>query len=163
MHTHRGIYCICTNKNDRLLTVEKSGGPYKNRLDLPGGTPELGETDYETVVREVLEETGYKVLSAVKIGERSYKIPWNYKQWTFSQHTAVYYLCTIDETNKDALADIPDQDSTGALWVEAELLIEDWCSPLVSEAVRFMLDKRIPSELKSYPSWEVLLHQKYRT
>jgi 8-oxo-dGTP pyrophosphatase MutT (NUDIX family) len=163
MHTHRGIYCICINENGSLLTVEKSGSPYKNRLDLPGGTPEMDETERETVVREVLEETGYKVLSAVNIGERCYEIPWKYKHWTYSQHTAVYYLCTVDETNKNVLADIPDQDSKGALWVEAKLLKEDWCSPLVCEAACFMLDKRIPSELKAYSSWEVLLHQKYRT
>jgi 8-oxo-dGTP pyrophosphatase MutT (NUDIX family) len=92
MHTHKGIYCICKNDNGHLLTVEKSGGPYKNRLDLPGGTPEKNESEHETVIREVLEETGYTILTANRIGERCYEIPWNYKQWTHSHHTAVYYL-----------------------------------------------------------------------
>jgi hypothetical protein len=43
MHTHRGIYCNCIDEIGRLLTIEKTGGPYKNRLDLPGGTPEEEE------------------------------------------------------------------------------------------------------------------------
>lgn len=36
MHTHKGIYGICIDDKGHLLTVEKNGGPYKNRLDLPG-------------------------------------------------------------------------------------------------------------------------------
>jgi 8-oxo-dGTP pyrophosphatase MutT (NUDIX family) len=161
MHTHKGIYCICKNDNGQLLTVEKSGGPYKNRLDLPGGTPEKNESEHETVIREVLEETGYTILTADRIGERCYEIPWNYKQWTHSHHTAVYYLCTVDETNKISLADIPDQDSKGVLWMETEFLKEDWCSPLVSEAKHYLLEKKIPSERKSYHTWEVLQLPKY--
>jgi 8-oxo-dGTP pyrophosphatase MutT (NUDIX family) len=161
MHTHKGIYCICLNNQGHLLTVEKSGGPYKNRLDLPGGTPESSESEWETVVREVLEETGYKVLTATKIGQRCYELPWNYKKWTLSQHTAVYYLCTIDETDKVDLANIPDQDSKGALWVDPELLKEEWCSPLVWETVRFISEQEIPSSIKTYQAWEVLLQPKY--
>lgn len=162
MHTHKGIYCICTNDNNHLLTVEKNGGPYKNRLDLPGGTPESGETEIETVVREVFEETGFQVLTSVKIGERCYELPWKYKQWTLSQHTAVYYLCTVDESHKSSLADIPDQDSNGVLWLDTESLKEDWCSPLVYEALHFLLEKKIPAERKSYHKWEVLQQPRYK-
>jgi 8-oxo-dGTP pyrophosphatase MutT (NUDIX family) len=162
MHIHKGIYCICINDNGHLLTVEKNGGPYKNRLDLPGGTPENSETEIETVVREVLEETGYKVLTAVKIGERCYELPWKYKQWTFSQHTAVYYLCTVDENPKSSLADIPDQDSNGVLWTETESLKEGCSSPLVIEAAHYLLEKKIPAERKSYQTWEVLQLPKYK-
>ncbi|OOE12253.1 NUDIX domain-containing protein [Fictibacillus arsenicus] len=162
MHTHKGIYCICTNDNGHLLTVEKNGGPYKNRLDLPGGTPESGETEIETVVREVLEETGYKVLTAIKIGVRCYELPWTYKQWTYSQHTAVYFLCTVDENQKRILAEIPDQDSDGVLWMDSESIKEGWCSPLVIEAANYLLEKKIPAERKSYQTWEVLQHPRYK-
>jgi 8-oxo-dGTP pyrophosphatase MutT (NUDIX family) len=162
MHTHKGIYCICINEDGHLLIVAKNGGPYKNRLDLPGGTPESGETEIETVVREVLEETGYQVLSAVKIGERCYELPWTYKQWTHSQHTAVYYLCTIDEINRISLAEIPDQDSNGVFWVDIESLKEDWCSPLVSEAIHYLSEKKIPAVRKSYHTWEVLQQPRYK-
>jgi 8-oxo-dGTP pyrophosphatase MutT (NUDIX family) len=162
MHTHKGIYCICTNDNGYLLTVEKNGGPYKNRLDLPGGTPENGETESETVIREVLEETGYKVITVDKLGERCYELPWNYKQWTRSRHTAVYYLCKVDETIKVALADIADQDSNGVLWMDTKSLKEDWCSPLVIEAAHYLLEKKIPAERKSYQTWKVLQQPRYK-
>ncbi|MFG6494432.1 NUDIX domain-containing protein [Fictibacillus sp. UD] len=150
------MYCICLNETGHLLVIEKNGGPYKNRLDLPGGTPEENESEYETVVREVLEETGYHVLSGVKLGERCYELPWNYKQWNLSRHTAVYYVCTIDEDYKLPIADIPLQDSIGIQWIEPQELIEDWCSPLVWEAVQYVSSKSLPTKRKTYHSWDVL-------
>lgn len=75
MHKHRGIYCISLNEAGELLVIEKKGGPYKNRFDLPGGTPIDGESEYETVIREVLEETGYGVKKGNKLGERCYQLP----------------------------------------------------------------------------------------
>ena len=41
-YTHIGFYRII-NKEDRLLVVKKSRGPYNGLLDLPGGKPEYGE------------------------------------------------------------------------------------------------------------------------
>ncbi|MDR7071903.1 NUDIX domain-containing protein [Fictibacillus barbaricus] len=163
MHTHRGIYLICVNDAGHLLTIKKSGGPYKNRLDLPGGTPENGESELETVVREVLEETGYHVLTAAKLAERIYEIPWYYKIWTVSQHTAIYFIGKINETTRHSLASIPDQDSKGAFWVDPmELkLHEEWCSPLVWEASQYLSCNDIPTEMKLYQTWDVLQAPEY--
>ncbi|MQR96853.1 NUDIX domain-containing protein [Fictibacillus phosphorivorans] len=155
MHKHRGIYCICLNKFGKLLVIEKKGGPYKNRFDLPGGTPDDGELEYETVIREVLEETGYKVIHGTKIGERCYELPWNYKEWTRSQHTAVFFECIIDLHSQTTIADIPDQDSSGTRWIHTQDLVQDWCSPLVWEAVQYALTKRLSSEMKIYKTWRV--------
>jgi 8-oxo-dGTP pyrophosphatase MutT (NUDIX family) len=152
---------ICFNDKGQLLTIEKNGGPYKNRLDLPGGTLENGESELETVVREVLEETGYHVLSAGKLGERVYEIPWRYKKWTVSHHTAVYFIGKIDEGEQHSLADIPDQDSKGTFWIDPLLLREDWCSPLVWEAVHYLNNDHIPMNMKCYESWEVLKTTQY--
>jgi 8-oxo-dGTP pyrophosphatase MutT (NUDIX family) len=163
MHTHKGIYFICSNADGLLLTIKKGGGPYKNRLDLPGGTPEDGETEFETVVREVLEETGYTIQSAAKIGEKVYQIPWNYKHWTTSSHTAVYFQGNIDETLTASIAEIPDQDSLGALWVDPLVLKEDWCSPLVWEAVDFLKTNQLVQEKKLFKDWEVLDTPRYLT
>lgn len=93
---------------------------------------------------------------------RCYELPWNYKQWTRSRHTAVYYLCMVDETIKVTLADIADQDSNGVLWMDTKSLKEDWCSPLVIEAAHYLLEKKIPAERKSYQTWEVLQQPRYK-
>ena len=43
------------------MCIKKVRGPYKNRFDLPGGSQNTSEGFTETLVREFLEETGYKV------------------------------------------------------------------------------------------------------
>lgn len=40
---HFGIYGVWRHEG-KLVLVRKSRGPYTGQLDLPGGTPELGET-----------------------------------------------------------------------------------------------------------------------
>ena len=57
-----GIYGVCL-KDNRVLSIKKTKGPYKNRYDLPGGSQKTNEGFTETFVREFLEETGYKVSS----------------------------------------------------------------------------------------------------
>ena len=57
-----GIYGVCLKEN-KVLCIKKVRGPYKNRFDLPGGSQKTSEGFTETLVREFLEETGYKVNS----------------------------------------------------------------------------------------------------
>ena len=57
-----GIYGVCLKEN-KVLCIKKARGPYKNRFDLPGGSQKTSEGFTETLVREFLEETGYKVSS----------------------------------------------------------------------------------------------------
>lgn len=58
---HFGVYALILVAG-RLLLVEKSRGPYEGLLDLPGGTPHLGEDRDTTLRRELLEETGGHLL-----------------------------------------------------------------------------------------------------
>ena len=60
--THFGVYGVCY-KHGYLLCIQKTAGPYKNRLDLPGGSQQLGEGLKEMLTREVMEETGFTVRS----------------------------------------------------------------------------------------------------
>lgn len=57
-----GVYGVCL-KDNRVLSIKKTTGPYKNRYDLPGGSQKHKEGFTETLVREYLEETGYLVNS----------------------------------------------------------------------------------------------------
>lgn len=64
---HVGVYGIATRPlagDLQLLCVLKARGPYLGLWDLPGGTPEAGETGLETLKREVFEETGLRVCAA---------------------------------------------------------------------------------------------------
>ena len=57
-----GVYGVCL-KDNRVLSIKKTTGSYKNRYDLPGGIQKHKEGFTETLVREYLEETGYLVNS----------------------------------------------------------------------------------------------------
>ena len=59
---HFGVYAVCF-ENGKLLCIEKTRGPYQHRYDLPGGSQQLGEGLTETLIREVMEETGFTVRS----------------------------------------------------------------------------------------------------
>ncbi|MFC5272471.1 NUDIX domain-containing protein [Brachybacterium sacelli] len=60
---HFGIYGLWRDQG-RLVLVRKSRGPYTGLLDLPGGSPEPGETTAETLARELREETGARLFSS---------------------------------------------------------------------------------------------------
>ena len=40
---HFGVYGVCIREG-RILCIRKTRGPYRGRFDLPGGTPEEGES-----------------------------------------------------------------------------------------------------------------------
>ncbi|MFG1905417.1 NUDIX domain-containing protein [Kribbella sp. NPDC048928] len=54
---HFGVYARIRD-GDRILLVHKVRGPYTGLLDLPGGTPEPGESWPQTLQRELHEELG---------------------------------------------------------------------------------------------------------
>ena len=49
-------------KENKILLINKVGGPYNGKLDLPGGTIKLGEKPEETLIRELKEETNIDVI-----------------------------------------------------------------------------------------------------
>ena len=57
-----GIYGVCLKEN-KVSCIKKARGPYKNRFDLSGGSQKTSEGFTETLVREFLEGTGYKMSS----------------------------------------------------------------------------------------------------
>lgn len=76
---HVGIYGVIT-KDDSILVIRKSRGPYKGLFDLPGGRPLHGEPLEQALKREVAEETGIHVL-AFSFWEIFHSLP-HTKIWT---------------------------------------------------------------------------------
>jgi 8-oxo-dGTP pyrophosphatase MutT (NUDIX family) len=54
---HFGVYARIRTAG-RILLVHKTRGPYAGLLDLPGGSPEPGESWTQTLERELHEELG---------------------------------------------------------------------------------------------------------
>ena len=154
--THFGVYGVCY-KHGYLLCIQKTAGPYKNRLDLPGGSQQLGEGLKEMLTREVMEETGFTV--------RSYSNPRIYDVFVREElknfmvhHIMALYDVEMNEsapqvTTSEAVSDGVN-DSLGYIWMDIQEITEENASPLVlkikAELLGFPeLDKT------SYMNWKV--------
>lgn len=126
--THFGVYGVVV-KDNKILLIKKTRGPYTGLYDLPGGSQEEGENYSETLIREIKEETGCEVTRYEN--ER-------YKSIIFSdftpaskengvlQHNAVLYDVHIKgqpETKGDG------RDSGGAVWVNIDELSPQNATP----------------------------------
>lgn len=156
-HYHRafGVYGICYSSHE-LLVINKGGGPYKNRFDLPGGSLETGESLVECVQREVLEETGFSIKVDEHIGVADFILPWDWKGFTHVHHIAVFYTVSIVGGTLVQPDPFPGQDSLGALWVPKEMLDLENASPLVLKAVNWLDTNELGMGVERYEKWKVL-------
>lgn len=130
---HLGIYGVIVNDNNEMLLIKKSRGPYKGRLDLPGGRAEFQETLEETLKREVLEETGLHVISCTQL-ETIIKIVED--EDAFIRHTAILYAAKVEG---DIKTDSDGRDSDGAVWVLCSNLHDYTLSDIaVSASVKYI-------------------------
>lgn len=116
--THFGIYGII-RRNNQILLIKKTRGPYTGMFDLPGGSPEKGENEEQTLRREIAEETGCAVIN---FGNRRFKsvifgdfTPQSGEHGVL-QHNAVLFDIEISGT---PLTDGDGRDSGGCVWIDA--------------------------------------------
>ena len=126
--SHRGIYGII-RRGDKILLIKKARGPYTGLYDLPGGSPEAGETSLETLAREIKEETGCDLVS----GKNEREVTILFSAFTVAsgekgcmQHTGVLFDADVagePATTGDGL------DSNGAVWVDVYQLSGENATP----------------------------------
>lgn len=139
--SHFGIYAVIL-KNNSILLVSKSRGPYKGKLDLPGGRPEFGEIPIQTLKREVLEETGL-VVNKVQLFDNYGTIA----EQIFHQecikenihHLGMIYLVN-DFDESGLIREMDAEDSLGAQWYKLDSLNKDDLSPFAFYAADNILN-----------------------
>lgn len=111
---HLGTYGLII-ENDEILLINKKGGPYDGKLDLPGGTIEFCERPEDALKRELVEETKIKIKDFELFDADSVSFTWQYnKEKTFKvHHIGIFYKIknydilkgkvSIDNNNNDSL------------------------------------------------------------
>lgn len=126
-------------EDGKILLNEFNSGEYYN---LPGGGVEKSETLREAVEREVLEESGYSVLSK----ELIYIYEYNPKRDGFRYGNrgglSHVFICEIDHYIKQLTPTEIDQDpnnsankSTGTKWIEINKLNEINLIPKINHII----------------------------
>lgn len=154
-HRAFGVYGICV-EDDKLLVINKNGGPYINRYDLPGGSLEEGETLSKAMKREFIEETGLEIEIKENIGVIDFILPWLWRDYTDLHHIVVYYSVNKVGGELSVPVQFDGQDSLGALWVSEKEVSLDNASPLVLEAFKWLKTKSLNIDAKTYEEWKVL-------
>ena len=153
---HFGVYAVCL-ENGKLLCIEKTRGPYQHRYDLPGGSQEVGEGLTETLIREVLEETGYKLKGYAN--PRIYDVLVQEEVQDFAvHHIMAFYDIALDfEHSQNSISqEVFDgsNDSANVLWLNLEEITTENASPLVLKVKAELLG--FPEvDMTSYRNWKV--------
>ncbi|GAA5416970.1 hypothetical protein Pryu01_02009 [Paraliobacillus ryukyuensis] len=151
-HRAFGVYGIYVEDN-KLLVINKNGGPYKNRYDLPGGSLEEGESLSLAMQREFKEETGIEIIKNLAVID--FMLPWKWKESTDVHHIAVYYLVNKIGGEISVPEQFEGQDSLGAVWVTKQDVSQDNASPLVLKAFEWIESKKLGIDAVCYKQWEV--------
>lgn len=121
---HIGSYGIIL-ENDKIVLIKKVGGPYDGKLDLPGGTIEWGEKPEETLVRELEEEIGVKVIEYELFDGNSTTFEYTHKgEQLQGHHIGFFYKIKKyqNEIKKNISINDINDDSLGAEFYEINKL-----------------------------------------
>ncbi len=138
-HTHLGVYGIII-RNGKIVLIKKAKGPYKGKLDLPGGSFEFGEKPEETLKREILEETYLNVLEYILLCTDSVLLDWeNGDELIKVHHIGIFYeIINYDGNVKNIIElNYKNDDSYGADFYEISKL--DKCK--ISKITELILKK----------------------
>ena len=128
-----GSYALIL-KDNQILLIKKSGGPYDGKLDLPGGTIEFCETPEDALKRELMEEVGIEINEYELFDANSVAFVWNFKEdiQVKVHHTGIFYKVTSyqNEIKKEVNIDEVNDDSLGADFYDIDTLTKDMLSEI---------------------------------
>ena len=115
-YKHLGVYGLVI-KEEEVLLIKKAVGPYKGKLDLPGGTVNFGERPNETLIREFDEETGLAITDYSLFDVDSVKFLYKENDKSIMvHHVGIFYkILGYDNDSKENISvDLVNDDSLGA-------------------------------------------------
>lgn len=127
-----GVYGVIRD-GYKMLLVTQATGTYVDRLDLPGGGIEFGETIEQALHREFLEEVGMDFESMKPVTNLTVQVEMPSKEgwpsYTFHQIGLIYSVSGLREV----------KTSKGSLkysWVDSRTISEEKVSPFVWQLIK---------------------------
>lgn len=153
-HRAFGVYGLYA-EDEKLLVIQKNGGPYINRYDLPGGSLEDYESLTDAMKREFLEETGLEIEIVEKLGVVDFMLSSDWRDDTQVHHVCVYFLVKKIGGQLTIPEQFEGQDSLGTAWMtEDEVSVEN-ASPLVLKAFDWLNRGELDAEEGLLQDWKV--------
>lgn len=143
----RQVSAICFDKNGKILIIKDSKNDY---WSLPGGTPEIGETVEETLIREVNEEASCEVEPLELLGAIKVSFPNNDNKSEGEVFYQLRYVAKIIKINKQTI-DPAKGRKLERVFVEPEEFLNyvTW-SKKINQSILEMAKKIINLPLRSY-------------
>lgn len=163
--TRIGVYGVCI-KDKKILLIEQKKGPFKGKLDFPGGGIEFGESPEETLQREFAEEVAMSFTSFQLIDNltSTLQVPGTDEKepYLFYQIGMIYRIIGIHPI-EESICELTHN------WYDLATLSEEHCSRLLwqflqkhSSTPLFFLEKNNNYKIidlthslePNIPSWE---------
>lgn len=107
------------HNNGKFLVVDALD---HNQIILPKGTIEKGEAPEQTAVREVAEETGYRVKIKAPLGEISYEF--NEDDGKHYKKTVYHFLMELIDENEEPTPNRQEEENFKNLWLSPDEALE---------------------------------------
>lgn len=88
----RQVYGICFNDKNEILIIKD---PDSDKWQIPGGTPEEGESREETLIREIQEEADVLVKDCKPLGVQQIDHPNNPNKTDGDRFYQYRYICSV--------------------------------------------------------------------
>jgi len=117
------VAALIVDDQARLLVTTRAKDPARGALDLPGGFVDLGESAEQALAREIREEVGLDLTSAVYLCSEPNTYP--YKGVVYKT-VDMAFICRVREPHKAKAAD--------------DVAATRWCVPAEINPTRFAFD-----------------------
>ena len=136
MNPAAAVVAFITNQRGELLVERRKLEPAKGTLDLPGGFADVLETAEEAVAREVMEETGLKVVGANYL----FSLPNTYRYSGLDVQTLdMFFSCKIEDDTALKAGD----DAADCFWLApADVHTEQFGLRSVRQGLYLWLDRK---------------------
>ena len=136
MNPAAAVVAFITNCKGELLVERRKLEPAKGTLDLPGGFADVLETAEEAVAREVMEETGLKVVGASYL----FSLPNTYRYSGLDVQTLdMFFSCKIEDDTALKAGD----DAADCFWLaSADVHTEQFGLRSVRQGLYLWLDRK---------------------